>query len=89
MLRLYPTHQRIAETQRKGSPPEGALRQPAIVYDARMRDHVNEANPSHPEQPDRISRIWSLLCDRGLVARCTQLEVGREGEGEREGGGGG
>lgn len=65
------------------------LRQPGIVYDARMRGHVNEANPNHPEQPDRISRIWDLLRERGLVARCCQLEVGSNRGGEGEGGRGG
>ncbi|CAI8008673.1 Histone deacetylase 6 [Geodia barretti] len=48
---------------------------PGLLYDARMREHENEGNPSHPESPDRISRIWSLLRERGLVERCCLVEA--------------
>lgn len=55
---------------------------PGLVYDTRMCGHENGSNPHHPETPDRIVRIWETLCSRGLVERCTRVEVG---EGERGG----
>ena len=52
-----------------------------------MCDHENESNPGHPETPDRIVRIWEALCGRGLVERCTRIEVGERKRGrEMEGG---
>ena len=54
-----------------------------------MCGHENESNPGHPETPDRIVRIWEALCGRGLVERCTRIEVGERKRGrerEREGG---
>ena len=46
-----------------------------LVYDARMRDHEYEGDPNHPECPDRITRIWDLLVERGLAERCHRVEV--------------
>jgi hypothetical protein len=48
---------------------------PGLLYDARMREHEYEGNPSHPESPNRISRIWSLLMERGAVERCCLLKA--------------
>ena len=52
-----------------------ALLRPGLLYDARMRQHRNESNLGHPECPDRITRIWDMLSDKGLVLRCTKIEV--------------
>ena len=49
---------------------------PGLVYDSRMQGHINEPTPSHPEMPDRVSRIWQALCDKRLVDRCLRVEVG-------------
>ena len=48
---------------------------PGLVYDVRMKEYENESNPNHPECPARISRIWSLLEETGLVQRCRRIEV--------------
>uniref|UniRef100_S4RNP4 Protein deacetylase HDAC6 n=1 Tax=Petromyzon marinus TaxID=7757 RepID=S4RNP4_PETMA len=41
-----------------------------LVYDKRMRDHHNMWDRFHPEQPDRISVMFSRHEDLGLVGRC-------------------
>jgi acetoin utilization deacetylase AcuC-like enzyme len=52
----------------------------ALIYDARMTRHVEQAREAagaHPERPDRVRAIWQHLAARGLVARCLQLEARR------------
>ncbi|CAM9909469.1 unnamed protein product [Lampetra fluviatilis] len=41
-----------------------------LVYDKRMMDHHNMWDRFHPEQPDRISVMFSRHEDLGLVGRC-------------------
>jgi hypothetical protein len=43
------------------------------VYDPRMMKHENEGYP-HPEQPARISKIYDVLVEQGLVARCVSWQ---------------
>ncbi|XP_030049781.1 protein deacetylase HDAC6 isoform X3 [Microcaecilia unicolor] len=44
-----------------------------LVYDERMKDHYNMWDSCHPEVPQRISRIYQLHMDLGLVSRCCRL----------------
>uniref|UniRef100_A0AAY4E8U1 Protein deacetylase HDAC6 n=1 Tax=Denticeps clupeoides TaxID=299321 RepID=A0AAY4E8U1_9TELE len=44
-----------------------------LVYDQRMMAHHNMWNSHHPEQPQRIFRIFSRHEDLGLVARCHRI----------------
>ena len=39
-----------------------------------MKAHKNE-NMSHPECPERISRIWQQLVDDGVAICCTKVEA--------------
>lgn len=60
--------------------PEGMPPQPAsvgLLYDASMAQHRNLANPSHPEQPLRIVRIFETLEEEGLAGRCTRVPCRR------------
>ena len=45
------------------------------MYDPRMKEHRNEMDPWHPEQPDRISRIWEALRSMGYTDRCRVIQV--------------
>ncbi|XP_077995868.1 protein deacetylase HDAC6-like [Glandiceps talaboti] len=47
----------------------------ALVYDERMRKHRNQFNKSHPERPDRITRIFEQHKDWHLVERCLRVEA--------------
>jgi hypothetical protein len=42
-----------------------------LAYDPRMMAHVSPKE--HPESPARISSIFALLCERGLVERCVRV----------------
>uniref|UniRef100_A0A096LUY7 Protein deacetylase HDAC6 n=1 Tax=Poecilia formosa TaxID=48698 RepID=A0A096LUY7_POEFO len=44
-----------------------------LVYDEKMMEHVNLWDRHHPEQPQRISKIFSKLEQQGLVARCHRI----------------
>nr|XP_033779735.1 histone deacetylase 6 isoform X2 [Geotrypetes seraphini] len=44
-----------------------------LVYDERMKEHFNMWDSYHPEVPQRISRIYQLHMDLGLVSRCCRL----------------
>jgi len=46
-----------------------------LVYNPRMKEHRDDVNPYHPEQPERIGRIWSALEERGYSKRCTMVKV--------------
>ena len=45
----------------------------SYVYDEYMKKHRNILDPSHPERPERISRIHEMLDDYGLLERCIKL----------------
>ncbi|XP_015110573.1 histone deacetylase 6 [Diachasma alloeum] len=45
-----------------------------LVYDDRMLRHFNYAEDSHPETPKRISEIFSMHEEYGLIERCHVLE---------------
>ncbi|XP_026287181.1 histone deacetylase 6 isoform X1 [Frankliniella occidentalis] len=42
----------------------------SIVYDARMLKHFNRGETSHPERPERVSSIYSMLEDFEVLQRC-------------------
>uniref|UniRef100_A0A8D3C057 Protein deacetylase HDAC6 n=1 Tax=Scophthalmus maximus TaxID=52904 RepID=A0A8D3C057_SCOMX len=44
-----------------------------LVYDERMMEHLNMWDRHHPEQPQRISKIFSKHQQLGLVARCQRI----------------
>ncbi|XP_040909324.1 histone deacetylase 6 isoform X2 [Toxotes jaculatrix] len=44
-----------------------------LVYDERMMEHLNMWDRHHPEQPQRISRIFSKHQQLGLVHRCQRI----------------
>ncbi|WFC97672.1 histone deacetylase [Malassezia yamatoensis] len=51
-------------------PPTGT----GLVYDARMMLHASPAlGDTHPERPERIERIYSLLERKGCVARMIRI----------------
>ena len=48
-----------------------ARKRTGLAYDARMMAHAGPAN--HPEQPARLSAIYGLFSERGLVERCVRV----------------
>nr|XP_046252337.1 histone deacetylase 6 [Scatophagus argus] len=44
-----------------------------LVYDERMMEHVNMWDRHHPEQPQRIFKIFSKHQQLGLVSRCQRI----------------
>uniref|UniRef100_UPI0037E8599D histone deacetylase 6 isoform X1 n=2 Tax=Semicossyphus pulcher TaxID=241346 RepID=UPI0037E8599D len=46
-----------------------------LVYDERMMEHVNLWDRHHPEQPQRIFKIYSKHQQLGLVDRCQRIPV--------------
>ncbi|XP_068454722.1 histone deacetylase 6 [Clinocottus analis] len=44
-----------------------------LVYDERMMEHLNMWDRHHPEQPQRISKIFSKHQQLGLVDRCQRI----------------
>ncbi|XP_076447346.1 protein deacetylase HDAC6-like [Babylonia areolata] len=51
-----------------------APRRTCFVFDATMRKHKNPFDSTHPERPNRISRIFEKHREWGLLNRCLQLE---------------
>ena len=43
-----------------------------LVYDPRMMNH--KAPDDHPEQPQRIERIWSALEERNITTQCRRIK---------------
>lgn len=43
------------------------------VYDEFMKKHKSVLDPGHPERPERISRIYEMLGEYGLLAKCVKL----------------
>lgn len=54
----------------------------SLVYDVRMLNHFNRGEMAHPERPERISGIHSMLEEYGVLDRCHILQprVATEGE---------
>lgn len=43
------------------------------MYDEFMMKHKSVLDPTHPERPERISRIHSKLQEYGLLDKCQKL----------------
>ncbi|CAE7026317.1 Hdac6 [Symbiodinium natans] len=46
-----------------------------LVFDEQMAQHRNLEDPSHPEQPARILKVFEYLEREGLVRRCVRLDA--------------
>ncbi|KAJ0036538.1 hypothetical protein NQD34_005215 [Periophthalmus magnuspinnatus] len=57
------------------SPTTSVSTKTGLVYDERMMEHLNMWDKHHPEQPNRISKIYSQHQQLGLEQRCERLEV--------------
>ncbi|CAL8324506.1 unnamed protein product [Merluccius merluccius] len=57
----------------KTSPSPPGVMTTGLAYDERMMDHLNLWDSHHPEQPQRISKIFSKHIDLGLVDRCQRI----------------
>uniref|UniRef100_A0A3Q2XFI4 Protein deacetylase HDAC6 n=1 Tax=Hippocampus comes TaxID=109280 RepID=A0A3Q2XFI4_HIPCM len=55
------------------SPPCPAAMTTGLVYDERMMEHLNLWDRHHPEQPQRIFKIFSRHQQLGLVERCQRI----------------
>jgi len=51
----------------KGDGPRSPSSDMGVVYDTRMLAHEDPTDPSHPEQPARISSIFAVLEEQGLL----------------------
>lgn len=72
--------QHLAELSVQEPPAAEELRT-GLVYDPQMQEHVNEVDPSHPERPERVGKMWQALTEGGLVGRCRRVlsrEAGHE-----------
>uniref|UniRef100_A0A3B3BY58 Histone deacetylase 6 n=1 Tax=Oryzias melastigma TaxID=30732 RepID=A0A3B3BY58_ORYME len=56
------------------APPPAVATITGLVYDERMMEHVNLWDRHHPEQPQRIFRIFSRHQQLGLVDRCQRIQ---------------
>ncbi|XP_063863444.1 histone deacetylase 6-like isoform X3 [Scylla paramamosain] len=48
-----------------------------LVYDEGMELHHSLTEGEHPERPERIRRVWEMLCRVGVVERCRVLQSRR------------
>ncbi|XP_065865410.1 histone deacetylase 5-like [Euphorbia lathyris] len=46
-----------------------------IIYDERMCKHRTPNGASHPENPERIIRIWNKLLEHNIPQRCVVLDA--------------
>lgn len=46
-----------------------------LVYDEKMMEHLNMWDRHHPEQPQRISKIFSRHQELGLEQRCERINI--------------
>ncbi|CAE7214613.1 Hdac6 [Symbiodinium sp. CCMP2592] len=46
-----------------------------LIFDDRMAQHRNLEDPSHPEQPARILKVFEYLEREGLTQRCVRLDA--------------
>lgn len=55
------------------APPPTVTVTTGLVYDERMMEHENIWDRQHPEQPQRIAKIFSKHQQLGLVDRCRRI----------------
>ncbi|XP_061696179.1 histone deacetylase 6 isoform X2 [Syngnathoides biaculeatus] len=63
----------LRETTPSESPQIPAVTKTGLVYDERMMEHLNLWDRHHPEQPQRIFKIFSRHQQLGLVERCLRI----------------
>ncbi|XP_029011882.1 histone deacetylase 6 isoform X2 [Betta splendens] len=61
------------EVLKQAGPTPSVATNTGLVYDERMMEHLNLWDRHHPEQPQRISKIFSRLQQLGLVDRCQRI----------------
>ncbi|XP_022619603.1 histone deacetylase 6 isoform X1 [Seriola dumerili] len=61
------------ESTKQNSPAPSVATTTGLVYDERMMEHLNMWDRHHPEQPQRISKIFSRHQQLGLVDRCQRI----------------
>ncbi|KAM9855309.1 histone deacetylase 6 [Aulostomus maculatus] len=61
------------ESSQTISPALSVARTTGLVYDERMMEHLNMWDRHHPEQPQRIFKIFSKHQQLGLVDRCLRI----------------
>ncbi|XP_067449559.1 histone deacetylase 6 [Thunnus thynnus] len=61
------------ESTQKTSPALSVATTTGLVYDERMMEHLNMWDRHHPEQPQRIFKIFSKHQQLGLVDRCQRI----------------
>ncbi|KAK5864111.1 hypothetical protein PBY51_001078 [Eleginops maclovinus] len=63
-------------------PPPSVARTTGLVYDEKMMEHLNLWDRHHPEQPQRIFKIFAKHQQLGLVGRCKRIPTRLATEGE-------
>ncbi|CAJ1085668.1 histone deacetylase 6 isoform X1 [Xyrichtys novacula] len=61
------------ESVKPASPAPSVTTTTGLVYDERMMEHANLWDRHHPEQPQRILKIFSKHQQLGLVDRCHRI----------------
>ncbi|XP_059189555.1 histone deacetylase 6 isoform X2 [Centropristis striata] len=61
------------QSTKQTGPAPSVTRTTGLVYDERMMEHLNLWDRHHPEQPQRISKIFSKHQQLGLVDRCQRI----------------
>ncbi|XP_077437825.1 protein deacetylase HDAC6 isoform X4 [Vanacampus margaritifer] len=62
-------------TTNEVSPQIPTVTTTGLVYDERMMEHLNQWDRHHPEQPQRIFKIFSRHQQLGLVERCQRIRA--------------
>uniref|UniRef100_A0A673ABZ7 Protein deacetylase HDAC6 n=1 Tax=Sphaeramia orbicularis TaxID=375764 RepID=A0A673ABZ7_9TELE len=63
------------ESTKNTSPAHSVTTTTGLVYDEKMMEHLNLWDRHHPEQPQRISKIFAKHQQLGLVDRCQRISV--------------
>ncbi|CAL8253087.1 unnamed protein product [Arctogadus glacialis] len=78
VIRHKANEEQVGET----SPSPLGVMTTGLAYDERMMEHLNLWDSHHPEQPQRISKIFNKHLDLGLVDRCQRIPARLATEGE-------
>nr|XP_020445056.1 histone deacetylase 6-like [Monopterus albus] len=70
VLRAATTNKQSTE---QANPAPSVATTTGLVYDERMMEHLNMWDRHHPEQPQRIAKIFSKHQQLGLVSRCQEI----------------
>ncbi|KAM3872288.1 histone deacetylase 6 [Diretmus argenteus] len=69
VIRVIANEERASDT----SPAHSGAKTTGLLYDERMMEHLNMWDSHHPEQPQRISKIFNKHQELGLVDRCQRI----------------